>query len=97
MDHFTRTIAFEINDSEADSEPDEDIVLIGGNIISDMMVNFRLATPSPLPAYLNAHFICETASRLLFLSVHWVRSIPAFSSLRLVIFWISEAHPLLWK
>lgn len=82
MDHLTRMIASENNDSEADSEPDEEIILINGNLISDMMVNFRLATPSPLPAYLNAHFICETASRLLFLSVHWVRSIPAFSALK---------------
>jgi Asp-tRNA(Asn)/Glu-tRNA(Gln) amidotransferase C subunit len=40
-----------------------------------------LATPTPMPSYLNVHFICETASRLLFLSVHWVRSIPAFSRL----------------
>ena len=32
--------------------------------------------------YLNVHLICETASRLLFLSVHWVKAIPAFSLLR---------------
>ena len=82
MDHLTKTIASESNDSEADSETEEEIILVEGNIISDMMVNFQLATPSPLPAYLNVHFICETASRLLFLSVHWIRSIPAFSALR---------------
>lgn len=37
--------------------------------------------PSPMPEYLNVHFICESASRLLFLSMHWARSIPAFSAL----------------
>lgn len=37
--------------------------------------------PSPMPEYLNVHYICESASRLLFLSMHWARSIPAFSAL----------------
>ena len=82
MDQLTKTIGTESNDSEADSEAEEEIVLVDGNLLSDTMVNFRLATPSPLPAYLNVHFICETASRLLFLSVHWIRSIPAFAALR---------------
>jgi hypothetical protein len=79
MDELTRTIGSENGD---DSEPEEEVIQVEGNIISDSMVNFRLATPSPLPAYLNVHFICETASRLLFLSVHWVRSISAFSILK---------------
>lgn len=34
-----------------------------------------------MPTYLNVHYICESASRLLFLSVHWARSIPAFQLL----------------
>ncbi|XP_016429912.1 nuclear receptor subfamily 2 group C member 2-like isoform X1 [Sinocyclocheilus rhinocerous] len=37
--------------------------------------------PSPMPEYLNVHYICESASRLLFLSMHWARSIPAFLAL----------------
>ena len=37
--------------------------------------------PSPMPEYLNVHYICESASRLLFLSMHWARSIPAFQAL----------------
>jgi hypothetical protein len=82
MDDLTRTITSENGDSGADSDPEEEVVHVEGNLISGAMVHFRLATPSPLPAYLNVHFICETASRLLFLSVHWVRSIPAFSILR---------------
>jgi hypothetical protein len=82
MDELTRTIGSDNGDSGADSEPEEEVVYVEGNLISDSMVNFRLATPSPLPPYLNVHFICETASRLLFLSVHWVRSIPAFSVLK---------------
>ncbi|WAR26656.1 NR2C2-like protein [Mya arenaria] len=42
---------------------------------------FSLTTPSPMPAYLNVHYICESASRLLFLSMHWTRSIAAFNVL----------------
>lgn len=37
--------------------------------------------PSPMPEYLNVHYICESASRLLFLSMHWARSIPSFQAL----------------
>ncbi|KAG7228108.1 hypothetical protein INR49_013391 [Caranx melampygus] len=40
-----------------------------------------LTMPNPMPEYLNVHYICESASRLLFLSMHWARSIPAFSAL----------------
>merc|ERR1719411_2227552 len=52
-----------------------------GPILDDSLVPFKLATPTPHPSHLNIHFICETASRLLFLSVHWVRSIPCFAQL----------------
>ncbi|CAG6021621.1 unnamed protein product [Menidia menidia] len=41
----------------------------------------KLTMPSPMPEFLNVHYICESASRLLFLSMHWARSIPAFSAL----------------
>lgn len=37
--------------------------------------------PLPVPEYLNVNYICESASRLLFLSMHWARSIPAFQAL----------------
>lgn len=37
--------------------------------------------PLPAPEYLNVNYICESASRLLFLSMHWARSIPAFQTL----------------
>jgi testicular receptor 4 len=55
---------------------------VEGKLLRDSLVKFQLATPSPMPTHLNVHFICETASRLLFLSIHWVRSIPAFTQLK---------------
>ncbi|PNI39055.1 NR2C1 isoform 2, partial [Pan troglodytes] len=40
-----------------------------------------LTMPSPMPEYLNVHYIGESASRLLFLSMHWALSIPSFQAL----------------
>lgn len=52
-----------------------------GPLLLDSHIPFNLTTPTPMPSYLNIHYICESASRLLFLSVHWSRSIPAFQLL----------------
>nr|XP_045008596.1 nuclear receptor subfamily 2 group C member 1 isoform X2 [Jaculus jaculus] len=41
----------------------------------------HLTMPSPMPEYLNVHYIGESASRLLFLSMHWAFSIPSFQAL----------------
>uniref|UniRef100_A0A3Q1FSS5 Nuclear receptor subfamily 2, group C, member 2 n=1 Tax=Acanthochromis polyacanthus TaxID=80966 RepID=A0A3Q1FSS5_9TELE len=55
------------------------IIEVEGPLLTDSHVGFKLTMPSPMPEYLNVHYICESASRLLFLSMHWARSIPAFS------------------
>lgn len=52
-----------------------------GPLLSDSHVIFRLTMPSPMPEYLNVHYIGESASRLLFLSMHWALSIPSFQAL----------------
>lgn len=57
------------------------IIEVEGPLLTDSHVSFKLTMPSPIPEYLNVHYICESASRLLFLSMHWARSIPAFSAL----------------
>ncbi|KAJ0036652.1 hypothetical protein NQD34_005329 [Periophthalmus magnuspinnatus] len=57
------------------------IIEVEGPLLTDNHVGFKLTMPSPMPDYLNVHYICESASRLLFLSMHWARSIPAFSAL----------------
>ncbi|XP_008071283.1 nuclear receptor subfamily 2 group C member 1 isoform X2 [Carlito syrichta] len=48
-----------------------------GPLLSDS----HLAMPSPMPEDLNVHYIGESASRLLFLSMHWALSIPSFQAL----------------
>lgn len=59
----------------------ESLFEMEGPLLLDTHVPFNLNAPSPMPTYLNVHYICESASRLLFLSVHWARSIPAFQLL----------------
>ncbi|GFG38556.1 hypothetical protein Cfor_01621 [Coptotermes formosanus] len=67
----------------------EGVFELEGVLLLEQHIPFNLQTPSPMPAYLNVHYICESASRLLFLSVHWARSIPAFQLLS------SDAHVVL--
>ncbi|XP_018568836.1 orphan steroid hormone receptor 2 isoform X2 [Anoplophora glabripennis] len=52
-----------------------------GPILQDQHIPFNLQIPGPVPPYLNIHYICESGSRLLFLSVHWAKNIPAFQYL----------------
>ncbi|KAM4676280.1 nuclear receptor subfamily 2 group C member 1 [Discoglossus pictus] len=68
-------------ESNSNILPDLNIVEIQGPLLSDAHIAFRLTMPSPMPEYLNVHYICESASRLLFLSMHWARSIPSFQAL----------------
>lgn len=55
------------------------------NLLQDYHSTFNLQTPSPVPVHLNVHYVCESACRLLFLSVHWARSITAFQTLRYIL------------
>ncbi|XP_067209909.1 nuclear receptor subfamily 2 group C member 2-like isoform X2 [Linepithema humile] len=60
------------------AEPEEEWT---GQLISERNTLFKLTAPDPAPAYLSIHYICESAARLLFLSIHWARGIPAFQAL----------------
>ncbi|XP_060562423.1 nuclear receptor subfamily 2 group C member 2-like [Ruditapes philippinarum] len=69
--------------SDFDTSVDDSSIImdVDGPLLTRQNFVFSLTTPSPMPAYLNVHFICESASRLLFLSMHWTRSISAFNIL----------------
>lgn len=41
---------------------------------------FKLPIPQPQPQELNMQFLCETVSRLLFLSVHWIKNVQCLAS-----------------
>uniref|UniRef100_A0A8C9W0W8 Nuclear receptor subfamily 2, group C, member 1 n=1 Tax=Scleropages formosus TaxID=113540 RepID=A0A8C9W0W8_SCLFO len=62
-------------------EQSTSLLELDGPLLSDTHVLFKLMMPLPMPEYLNVNYICESASRLLFLSMHWARSIPAFQAL----------------
>uniref|UniRef100_T1HRR7 Uncharacterized protein n=2 Tax=Rhodnius prolixus TaxID=13249 RepID=T1HRR7_RHOPR len=65
------------NPCRSDDEESEN-VQVDGRLVEDNTVQFEIQSPTPMPAYSDVHYIYESASRLLFLSVHWVRNVPAF-------------------
>ncbi|KAL9707036.1 hypothetical protein quinque_010554 [Culex quinquefasciatus] len=49
--------------------------------LSEGCVSFDIQVPNVLPNYLSAHYVCETGSRLLFATVHWMKKNQLFSML----------------
>lgn len=70
-----------IDQSANGGSSEVELVKLDSPMLSDHHMQFKLTTPSPMPQFLNVHYICESASRLLFLSMHWARSLPAFQVL----------------
>ncbi|XP_050526671.1 orphan steroid hormone receptor 2-like [Daktulosphaira vitifoliae] len=64
-----------------DTVHDFKVIDISGEIMPETNIVFPFQSPSPKCMYLNLHFICESASRLLFLTINWVQSLPAFQLL----------------
>ncbi|XP_014276850.1 orphan steroid hormone receptor 2 isoform X1 [Halyomorpha halys] len=65
------------NFSNSDDEEQENLQY-DGRLLEDNICNFHIQSPSPTPTYIDVHYIYESASRLLFLSVHWIRNLPVF-------------------
>jgi hypothetical protein len=53
------------------------------SILPDTSIPFSLLSPGPLTysGLSNVQFVCETASRLLFHSIHWAKALPVFQAL----------------
>lgn len=66
-----------IDDDDNDDDFNFDEPLLNEN---DLM--FNLQPPSMVPAYLNYHYVCECGSRLLFMSIYWMKRIHIFKMLR---------------
>uniref|UniRef100_A0A914CD10 Uncharacterized protein n=1 Tax=Acrobeloides nanus TaxID=290746 RepID=A0A914CD10_9BILA len=60
------------------SSTSEDLSAVGP-IFSSSCAEFVLPIPQPMPKDLDIQFLCETASRLLFLSVHWIKNVNVLS------------------
>lgn len=53
-----------------------------GPLISEEQALFRVTLPTtPLGGALNVHYVCESASRILFRSLLWTRTLPVFEEL----------------
>lgn len=51
------------------------------SVLPDFVIPFSFKLPNSVPPYLNAHYTCETGSRLLFSSVLWLSRVPVFQQL----------------
>lgn len=71
-----------LSNNELSLPIEENVLDFDGPVLQDQHVAFNLQTPTSVPPYLSLHYICESGSRLLFLSVYWARNIPAFQCLR---------------
>ncbi|XP_060516159.1 nuclear receptor subfamily 2 group C member 1-like isoform X2 [Cylas formicarius] len=61
--------------------PEDKCYEFDGPILQEQHIPFNLQIPGPVPPYLHIHYICESGSRLLVLSIHWAKNIPAFHCL----------------
>ena len=59
----------------------EDIAEIPTPLVTKEQSVFLFPKSAP-PTYLNIHFICEAASRLLFRTIDWTKQLPIFQNLK---------------
>lgn len=76
LDTVAKVVVENINGKNG--EENTNLIELEGRLLHEHQIPFLLQSPSPMPPYPNVHYICESASRLLFLSVHWARNVPAF-------------------
>ena len=75
-----------VGETEARETDDTDDEMISGvmeqPLLEEKQLKFDLNVPRPMVENLSIHFVCETASRLLFQTLNWIKSIPAFNLLK---------------
>ncbi|XP_058448353.1 nuclear hormone receptor HR78 isoform X1 [Malaya genurostris] len=75
-------IKAELNNGRDDDQDEDCLNFDYGSLeLSESCVSFDIQVPNVLPSYLSAHYVCETASRLLFATVHWMKKNNLFSML----------------
>lgn len=65
-----------------DDFEDELAALIDGPFMTEQEIAFNLQAPNIVPHYLSLHYICESGSRILFLSIFWIKKFRCFRLLR---------------
>lgn len=72
----------ETSDDGLDEFEEEISSFPDGSMLPEREVIFNLQAPAFVPNYLNMHYVCETGSRILLLSICWFKKFHAFSLLR---------------
>ena len=85
LTHTMDALMSRLSRAQEDDGEDDEIasVLADRPLLDEAQLRFELTIPTPTSPQPSIHFVCETASRLLFKTLHWVRSIPSFSLLKL--------------
>lgn len=71
-------------DLEEQQNPRDFVVnesIFENDLISPNYASFNLQTPNLVSSYFNAHYVCESGSRIIFLTVVWLRKVQAFVEL----------------
>lgn len=67
---------------DIDEFEDEMSSFSDGAMLQERDIVFNLQAPAFVPNYLNMHYVCETGSRILLLSICWFKKFHAFNLLR---------------
>lgn len=67
---------------DIDEFEDEMSSFSDGPMLQERDIVFNLQAPAFVPNYLNMHYVCETGSRILLLSICWFKKFHAFNLLR---------------
>ena len=82
--HFTQELHSEdsISCSDAEEPIASQILAKDQKLLDKCQLKFELGIPPHMIALPSIHYISETASRLLFKTIHWIKTIPSFSLLK---------------
>lgn len=69
------------NSGELGDDETDDFNLLEIPILHEQNIGFNLVTPTLSPLYLSIHYLWESGSRLLFLSIYWFKKIQPFKIL----------------
>ncbi|KAI6238137.1 BMA-NHR-41, isoform d [Aphelenchoides fujianensis] len=78
--HHHHSLLHRHHSNAATNERDEPPNAADGPLIEEETAKFDLPIPQPLPADFDTQLVNETASRLLFLSVHWIKQVKVLSN-----------------
>lgn len=79
--HIKNEVDEEMSDESMENCTLLDESIFDGPLLQDEQVAFILQVPSLVSTYLNNHYVCESSSRIIFLTAFWMKKIHAFDQL----------------